>query len=190
MDNRATLSGCYGGALFDLLNPDPRAVDFGVIAEHLSKINRFRGATIAPYSVAQHSVIVADHLPPEMRVYGLLHDAHEAYIGDVSAPTEAALVLLGMTAALDILRANIDAAIWQAAMVPPPPPEIAARVHAVDRMACKSEARDLIPFADPADYGPWPMLNRTIKPLPWDRAHEAFLRALETVGINARRRAA
>lgn len=55
------------------------------IAFSLAHINRFTGH-VGVYSVAQHSVLVAMQLPDELKLSGLLHDAPEAYIGDVSSP--------------------------------------------------------------------------------------------------------
>lgn len=52
------------------------------IAFALSHINRYCGH-VGGYSVAQHSVHVAMQLPPELQLSGLLHDAPEAYLGDV-----------------------------------------------------------------------------------------------------------
>jgi 5'-deoxynucleotidase YfbR-like HD superfamily hydrolase len=58
------------------------------IAHHLANINRFNGATKRPLSVAQHSVFVArlvGESDNELGLQGLLHDASEAYLGDVTA---------------------------------------------------------------------------------------------------------
>lgn len=55
------------------------------IAFALSNINRFTGH-VGQYSVAQHCVMIAEALPEPYKLAGLLHDAPEAYIGDVSAP--------------------------------------------------------------------------------------------------------
>jgi 5'-deoxynucleotidase YfbR-like HD superfamily hydrolase len=56
------------------------------IVHSLSLINRFNGAAKFPYSVAQHSLYVAGLLPPELKLHGLLHDAPEAYVGDMVSP--------------------------------------------------------------------------------------------------------
>jgi len=56
------------------------------IVHSLSLMNRFNGAALFPYSVAQHSLHVASLLPAELRLEGLLHDAAEAYIGDMVSP--------------------------------------------------------------------------------------------------------
>lgn len=85
------------GRAFDLI--DPRAEDVNVddIAHALSRINRFSGHTHGePYSVAHHSMLVADLLaswgaPPAIVREGLLHDAGEAYYGDVTSPVKRAL---------------------------------------------------------------------------------------------------
>jgi hypothetical protein len=61
-----------------------------VIARALSHINRYTGH-VGRYSVAQHCVHVCDNMPAGLKLDGLLHDAPEAYIGDVSAPLKALL---------------------------------------------------------------------------------------------------
>ena len=63
----------------------PFIPDIQAIAFALSNINRFTGH-VGGYSVAQHCCLVSDHLPDNLRLSGLLHDAPEAYIGDISAP--------------------------------------------------------------------------------------------------------
>lgn len=70
----------YIGEWFE---PDP----IEEIAYRLSYINRFNGS-IGPYSVAQHSVLVAQALPDELKLAGLLHDVCEAYLGDVTSPVK------------------------------------------------------------------------------------------------------
>jgi hypothetical protein len=57
------------------------------IAYALSNITRFCGQ-LPFYSVAKHSIEVAKLLPKQLRLAGLLHDASEAYIGDVITPVK------------------------------------------------------------------------------------------------------
>lgn len=57
------------------------------LADTLAKSNRFAGRTPTPWSVAAHSVVVSRLCSdPEEKAWGLLHDAHEAFIGDIITP--------------------------------------------------------------------------------------------------------
>jgi 5'-deoxynucleotidase YfbR-like HD superfamily hydrolase len=82
----------YRGWWIDLLNPKPVLISIRDIAHALARIPRFNGHTPGmPYSVAEHSVRVCDLCPNEHKLWGLLHDAPEAYIGDVTTPLKAML---------------------------------------------------------------------------------------------------
>lgn len=70
-----------------------KAIDADVqeVAHSLSRLCRFTGHTEVTYSVAQHSLLVASlvaQTDPDLAVVGLLHDAHEAYLGDISRPVK------------------------------------------------------------------------------------------------------
>ncbi len=57
------------------------------LADTLAKINRFAGRTPEPWSVAAHSVVVSRLCSdPTEKAWALLHDAHEAFIGDIITP--------------------------------------------------------------------------------------------------------
>ncbi len=81
----------YTGRAVDLLNPQPDQICLEDIAHALSRICRYTGHTEKHYSVAQHSVLTARYMPKGFEAYGLLHDAAEAYIGDVSKPLKMAM---------------------------------------------------------------------------------------------------
>lgn len=77
------------GSRFDFENPD--LISFRDIVMALGAIPRYLGHTTRPYTVAQHSVIVsklAEHYGygRDLQFIGLMHDAAEAYCGDVPRP--------------------------------------------------------------------------------------------------------
>lgn len=74
------------GKHIDLMNPDPSQFTITDIAFALSKLCRFNGQIKTFYSVAEHSMKVAEMLPQKYQLQGLLHDASEAYICDVPTP--------------------------------------------------------------------------------------------------------
>lgn len=107
----------WSGRAFDLLDPQPDMIHPADIAHALSRIARFAGHTVGEhgYSVAQHSLLVAEivrtrHSVAYVRA-ALLHDAGEAYYGDVTSPVQRAMARLGSSAGWDELRRRVDAAI-------------------------------------------------------------------------------
>lgn len=76
----------YTGKKFHILNPNQDEIDIIDIAHALSLQCRFNGHTKRFYSVAQHSIYVSNLVPREDALWGLLHDASEAYIMDMTRP--------------------------------------------------------------------------------------------------------
>lgn len=81
------------GAAVNLRLMEPESISMLDIAHHLARIERFGGACSRPYSVAEHSILVLDIFADAnplaratTRLAALLHDAHEAYTGDVMTP--------------------------------------------------------------------------------------------------------
>lgn len=69
---------------------DPRADEICIedIAHSLSMQCRYAGHCQRFYSVAEHSIHVSYVIEPEFAIYGLLHDAAEAYLVDVPRPVK------------------------------------------------------------------------------------------------------
>lgn len=75
------------GLIVDLVDPDPKTLVIEDIAHALSNICRYTGHTGEFYSVAQHSVLASLHISDaKFALAALMHDASEAYLGDVSRP--------------------------------------------------------------------------------------------------------
>lgn len=74
------------GRYFPLDSPEDFEYRIEEIAWHLAHINRFTGAARVPISVAYHSVMVSMGVPRHLALEGLMHDAEEAFYGDVSSP--------------------------------------------------------------------------------------------------------
>lgn len=81
------------GKQFSLFDPTPEMIDIRDIAAGLSNKGHFSGLTPSFFSIAQHSVMVCDEfsfwdpfIDPGLKLLALLHDAAEAYIGDMIKP--------------------------------------------------------------------------------------------------------
>lgn len=85
-DSREGKINSYMGEVIDFINPTAEMIFAQDIAQGLGNICRFGGQIEKFYSVAQHSVLVSLLSPPHFKVAALLHDAPEAYLGDVITP--------------------------------------------------------------------------------------------------------
>lgn len=183
---RATDKETFSGRLVDLLDPTPDDINFVDIARALAQSTRYDGHTWAPYTIAQHSVVVANLLPERLRIHGLLHDAAEAYIGDITSPMKKALgrVVPGFRQALAAIEDHFEALIYEKAGVPLPTDIERERVLTADLTALAIEQRDLmvsdndwgLPYPAPADRQP-------IKPVGYGAAYLMFTDALREVGV-------
>lgn len=74
------------GRVIDIQLPTLDMIHIEDIARALSHICRFGGHAYRFYSVAEHSLLVTALAPKDLKPYALLHDAAEAYLGDVIKP--------------------------------------------------------------------------------------------------------
>ena len=156
------------GEYFDLEDPDSSVFDIEDIAHALSNICRYTGHCTDFYSVAQHSVLVSYAVPSEDALAGLLHDAPEAFVGDVSKPLK---ILLPDYKEVE---RRVELAVFRRFGLPD---ELPATVKHADRVLLRTEQRDLM-NADEHTWlftgGVYP-LERRIVPLPPREAKAEFL---------------
>lgn len=130
---------------FDFTNPKIEDIHILDIAHALSNICRFGGHSSSFYSVAEHSIILAEILERQgadkMTVLAaLLHDATEAYLGDMPRPITASLFHLDdncyrnkfvmLNEFITFTRFNLDGADWES-------------ISNRDRRLCITEAKQL-----------------------------------------------
>lgn len=161
----------YTGKKFCLAAPDPADVEIIDIAVALARTARFNGHTKSFYSVAQHSVLASRYADSVGQpLVALLHDAAEAYIGDIVRPLK-----LGLGDALEEIEYAVLAAIWQRFGLLP---GIPGEVKGIDNRLLATEQRDLMP--DQLEWGDlatrFPPYPETIE--PWS-IHESLIRFLQ-----------
>lgn len=167
----------YTGRRFDPINPDPEQIDPVDIAHALSHMCRFNGHCRHFYSVAQHSVLVSQNVPDADALAGLLHDASEAYIADITRPVKPHLTNYHE------IEQKLQQAIAERFGIEAETPSI---VKYADVVLLATEKRDLMP----EHPDPWPVLD-AVPPLddviePWSSAASKmmFLNRLECLEWN------
>lgn len=161
--------------------PDLSEMTLRDLAAMLAKVNRFGGATFKPYSVAQHSVFVSRLVQAQggtraAQMWGLMHDAHEAFTGDIPTPVKKALTSAGLIA-LNDLTDKIDWALQCRFGQIGHTVDDERLVERCDLIALATEARDLLP-GGPLDE--WtaafpPADGPTVYALGWEAAAAEFI---------------
>jgi len=158
----------------------PGDIDPADIATALSNLCRFGGHSSAFYSVAQHSAIVADLLErdgaaPDELMAALLHDAAEAYLGDLPHPIKHRSEL---GAHFKAAEKELEQVIQRRFELP----DAAGRIKAIDRALLATERRRFSRVA-----WNWPELEGVealdIEIEPWapERAAREFLERYERI---------
>lgn len=158
------------GRWFDFENPEHSDFNIEDIASALSKLCRFTGHCKSFYSVAQHSVLVSREVPEEYAMEGLLHDAAEAFLGDVSSPLKALLPDYRK------LEGRVNAVVRRKFGLRE---NVSNSVKHADLVLLATEARDLLPLGGCSES--WSMLrdvdplSYAIEPLSPEQARREFL---------------
>jgi hypothetical protein len=176
------------GMPVDLLDPKPEQILPGDIAHALARIPRFNGHTLGdwPWNVAQHSLLVEQLMPAQTdaagRLVALLHDAHEAYIGDLITPVKQAMDALPVRSrdpflpalAFFALTTKLDEVIWTAFGLSPSV-NLLNRVKTADLLALVVEKEQLMAPA----RRDWDLLPKPPDPMPTLRPAHPPTRAAE-----------
>ena len=150
------LSVCY---------PEPEFLTAPTIAWALAQTNRFGGHSKRPYSVAEHSLLVCEIAGRELHiddVHGLLaalmHDAHEAFCGDVTSPLKPEIAGWSdfengwLRAVRRTFNLNIASMAYR------------SEIKQADLIALATERRDLMPRTPT----PWGSIDH-VQPVDWVR---------------------
>ena len=172
----------YSGKDVSLSDPQPVSIEIRDIACSLSRINRFNGATRLPLNVADHSLNVVRWLAmskasPFVQLLGLLHDAHEAYIGDITEPMRREISEWAGRSIVEQIAGRLDKAIRLAFdLGETVDSRMLDRVQLADRAVAAAEWRDLMDGPSPIAAQPAPF---AIKPKNSDQAEAAFLKTFQ-----------
>ncbi len=177
----------FTGKRVNPMHLDEELIDINDIAHSLALQCRFVGHCLVFYSIAEHSILVADLVAEEMAesyaednpskhcLAALLHDAAEAYIGDISRPikhdpafkfaVELEKQILGKV----MLKYNCTGADWQL-------------IKKADDIMLATEAKLLMADSGKDWYLPEPALDRMPLLSAADTPEEIFLAKFEEYG--------
>jgi hypothetical protein len=148
----------YTGKFVDPLNLKHEDIEIRDIAHALALINRFNGHSRIPCSVGHHSIFVCELVRTEHKLQALLHDATEAYLGDITK-------WLKQTKEFSAYREAEDRAWRVISEVFGVPYELSPEVESADKFAVRIEAYYL--------FGPeMAMFQRSDYPLPTEQELE------------------
>jgi hypothetical protein len=155
---------------------DPREgeIDIKDIAHGLALCCRFNGQCKTFYSVAEHSIRVADNVPdiPVLKLRALLHDAHEAYLSDVPRPIKADMPQYKAIA--DHLQFRIHCKFNCTIENEDMAGYCNGAVKNADDIMLSTEKEFLMVGVE--DWAKLPTPLPRFKPMPWQKAEKLFLK--------------
>lgn len=171
----------FSGRKFSLVDPQPEDVCIEDVIAALTNICRFNGHCREFYSVAQHCLEVANEVSVPFRYEALLHDAPEAYYGDITRPQKIVYRTMthhetrcGPMCDFDMAIGRIDAVVAEALGYSHP---VSYEVKYADNVMLATEARDLM--GPPPE--PWvelpPPRSRRVEPMTPTQVYYQFCEA-------------
>lgn len=172
-DDRGRPIGTFTGQRMHPLDPHPDEIRIEDIAHGLANTCRYGGQCQFYYSVGTHSIYVSKELSeygPEMQLYGLFHDAAEAYITDLPRPVKAEIE------GYDGIESGILSAVWDTLSLSHPTEQQWKTVMAVDDQLFHYESEELLAEFDPPSV---PELSYKLTPCAPADVREQFLSRTE-----------
>jgi hypothetical protein len=174
----------YTGKQFHYLACCSGEIDIRDIAVSLAAQVRFLGHTMKPYHVAEHCVHASHLVVDELAIYALLHDAAEAYIGDVPRPLK---MMLGRH--FELLELEIMRTIALRFDLDPQQFQDPA-IHYVDGALLAAERNELM-RTPPAKWGELPPPAKvSLMCWDYDRCYQEFMSRFDELTPAKARRAA
>lgn len=159
----------FVGEMFDVFNPDPALIHVKDISHALSMICRYGGHSREFYSVAEHCVLMSKHFESQgdknLARCALLHDASEAYMGDVVRPLKMQLPLYRNVE--DTLHAHIFHRFGLEPHLPPKIKEADLRITV--------DEREVVMMPRVWSYDPLDPLGVEVQCWTHDQAEQAWL---------------
>lgn len=171
----------YDGGSFDFENPEKSTIRISDIAISLSRLARFNGHSLFTYTVGQHCVLMEKALrkvypaaSPLERLHVLLHDASEAYMGDMCRPLKYMPDMSGFRR----MEKIVQEAIYTALDLPLPTEAQEALIKEYDDRMLRTEAEALMTrlkdWRSVVILDPLPV---PVKPWTENRVKTSFLQA-------------
>lgn len=156
----------HKGHAFSFDDVESNVYDIEDIAHSLAMTCRYGGMTRWHYSVAQHSVLIAREIwhqtgNASAALDGLMHDAEEAYMGDMKTP------LKNLMPDFMAMSARVDAAIRKAFAHVGVPATMQPLTMEYDTRILLDEKRALLPDTEPR----WPIETDGTMPLEVFMSH-------------------
>jgi uncharacterized protein len=168
MSRRGGWITTYSGLKMYPLDPRPEEICIEDIAHALSNICRFTGHCREFYSVGNHSFSVSMKVSIKNALWGLLHDASEAYLYDISRPVKASAAFAGYRKIESRLQSVIVKKYGLSVVMP-------EEVKKMDDILLVTEARDLGLLTPEWNMSKIKPLRNKIIPMYPKEAERAFL---------------